>query len=86
MANIKSAEKQHRQAVKATTRNRAGKSNLRSAIKKARTAIAGGEASNEVLRASFSAIDKAAKKGIIKDNAADRYKSRLTAAVKRSAK
>ena len=30
-------------------------------------------------------IDKAAKKGIIKGNTADRYKSRLAAAVKRNA-
>jgi small subunit ribosomal protein S20 len=85
MANIKSAEKQRRQAEKANTRNRAGKSNLRSALKKARTAITGGDAGKEVLSASFSAIDKAAKKGIIKNNTADRYKSRLAAASKRTA-
>lgn len=86
MANIKSAEKQRRQAEKANVRNRAGKSGLKSALKKARTAIAGGDASKEVLRTSFSAIDRAAKKGIIKDNTADRYKSRLAAAAKRAAK
>jgi small subunit ribosomal protein S20 len=84
MANIKSAEKQRRQAEKANTRNRAGKSNLRGALKKARAAIAGGDAGKEILSASFSAIDKAAKKGIIKDNTADRYKSRLAAASKRA--
>jgi small subunit ribosomal protein S20 len=84
MANIKSAEKQRRQAEKANVRNRAGKSGLKSALKKARTTIAGGDASKEVLSASFSAIDKAAKKGLIKDNTADRYKSRLAAAAKRA--
>ena len=31
----------------------------------------------------FSEIDKAAKRGIIKNNTADRYKSRLSAAAKR---
>ena len=86
MANIKSAEKQHRQAQKANARNRTGKSGLRSALKKARTAIDGGDAGKEVLSASFSAIDKAAKKGIIKSNTADRYKSRLSAAAKRASK
>ena len=40
MANIRSAEKQHRQAEKAKVRNRAGVSHLRSSLKKARTAIA----------------------------------------------
>lgn len=86
MANIKSAEKQRRQAEKANVRNRAGKSGLKSALKKARTAIAGGDAGKDVLSTSFSAIDRAAKKGIIKDNTADRYKSRLAAAAKRAAK
>lgn len=86
MANIKSAEKQRRQAEKANTRNRADKSSLKSALKKARTSIAGGDASKEVLSTGFSAIDRAAKKGIIKDNTADRYKSRLAAAAKRLAK
>jgi len=85
MANIKSAEKQRRQAEKANTRNRAVKSGLKSALKKAHTAIDGGTADKEVLSASFSAIDKAAKKGIIKNNTADRYKSRLAAASKRTA-
>ena len=34
MANTRSAEKQQRQAEKANARNRAGKSRLRSALKK----------------------------------------------------
>ena len=86
MANIKSAEKQRRQAAKHQTRNRTVKSTLRTALKKARASVAGGDASKEVLSAGFSAIDKAAKKGIIKNNTADRYKARLSAAAKRVAK
>ncbi|HUJ14603.1 MAG TPA: 30S ribosomal protein S20 [Thermoanaerobaculia bacterium] len=78
MANIRSAEKQRRQAEKARVRNRAGKSRLKSALKEAR----GGAPD---LNKAFSEIDKAAKKGIIKDNTADRYKSRLSAAAKRTA-
>jgi len=78
MANIRSAEKQRRQAEKARVRNRAGKSRLKSALKEAR-----GSASD--LSKAFSEIDKAAKKGLIKNNTADRYKSRLSAAAKRTA-
>ena len=85
MANHASAVKRNRQRLKKTARNRAGKSALRSALKKARTTIAGGNAEQAVLNAGFSAIDKAAKKGIIKGNAADRYKSRLSKAAKRTA-
>ena len=81
MANIRSAEKQRRQAEKATVRNRTAKSRLKSALKKARTAVAEGKAD---LSAGFSEIDKAAKKGLIKGNTADRYKSRLAKAAKRA--
>jgi len=83
MANIRSAEKQRRQAEKASIRNRAGKSRLKSALKKARTEVTAGKAD---LSAGFSEIDKAAKRGLIKNNTADRYKSRLAAAAKCIAK
>ena len=43
MANIASAEKQRRQAEKRNERNRAGKSALRTALKKTRGAIVGGD-------------------------------------------
>ena len=85
MANIASAEKQRRQAEKRKERNRAGKSSLRTALKKARTSVTGGDADKDTLAAGFSAIDKAAKTGLIKENTANRYKSRLSAASKRSA-
>jgi small subunit ribosomal protein S20 len=86
MANIASAEKQRRQAEKRKARNRAGKSTLRSALKKARTSVQGGDADKDTLATGFSAIDKAAKTGLIKENTANRYKARLSAASKRSAK
>ena len=86
MANTRSAEKQQRQAEKANTRNRAGKSRLRSALKKARSAVESGSADASVLSTGFSEIDKAARRGVIKDNTADRYKSRLTRASKRATK
>jgi small subunit ribosomal protein S20 len=83
MANIRSAEKQRRQADKAKVRNRTGKSRLKSTLKSARAAVNEGKAD---LSAAFSEIDRAAKRGIIKNNTADRYKSRLSAALKRIAK
>ena len=86
MANIRSAEKQRRQAEKKKERNRAGKSTLRTALKKTRSAIVGGDADKETLATGYSAIDRAAKTGLIKENTANRYKSRLAGASKRSAK
>ena len=80
MANTRSAEKQQRQAEKAAARNRAGKSRLRSALKKARGSVTDASA----MSLGFSEIDKAAKRGIIKPNTADRYKSRLSKAAKRA--
>ena len=85
MANIRSAEKQRRQAEKHKERNRAVKSRLRSALKKARTAVDEGTADAKSMSTGFSEIDKAAKKGVIKGNTADRYKARLAAAAKRAA-
>ena len=81
MANIRSAEKANRQAQKRTVRNRAAKSRLKSALKRVRTSVAAGA---DELKAGFSEIDKAAKRGVIKKNTANRYKSRLSAAAKRA--
>ena len=81
MANIRSAEKQRRQAEKANTRNRGGKSRLRTALKKGRASADQGASD---LSTTVSEIDKAAKKGIIKKNTASRYKSRLAKAAKRA--
>ena len=85
MANIRSAEKKRRQAEKHKERNRAGKTRLRSALKKARTAVAEGTGDDKSIATGFSEIDKAAKKGVIKTNTADRYKARLSAAARRAA-
>ncbi|MGA7617425.1 MAG: 30S ribosomal protein S20 [Thermoanaerobaculia bacterium] len=85
MANTRSAEKQQRQAETHKVRNRAGMSRLRNEIKKTRAAIESGEKTEitSALRTVYSEIDKAAKKGFIKDNTASRYKSRLNAAAKK---
>lgn len=79
MANTKSAEKRHRQSLEQRERNRAHRSRLRTAIKKLRTAVASGDAASaqQLLPETLSVIDKTAQKGVIHDNAAARYKSRL---------
>ena len=85
MAKHKSAVKAHRQSVKKQTHNRELRSRLRTGLKKIRTALDGGDTAGAktALSEAFSLIDKMAGKGIIHDNAAGRYKSRL---VKRASK
>lgn len=85
MANIKSAEKQNRQSAKHRERNRAATSRLRTGIKNTRAAIEAGDdkAARESLSEVYSVIDRTARKGLIKENTANRYKSRLSAAAKR---
>lgn len=80
MAHHASALKAQRQTIKRKARNRANVSKLKSAVKKLRAAIAKGdaEAVKTLLPLTVSEIDRASKKGVVHDNAASRYKSRLT--------
>lgn len=84
MANIASSRKRARQAVVRNALNSSQHSSLRTAIKKIRKAIAGGDklAATAELRAGQSTIDRIADKRVIHKNAASRYKSRLAQAVK----
>lgn len=83
MANIKSAEKRIRQTAKRRTRNRAHRSNMRSAVKKLRAAVDSGDAATarELLGSTLSIVDATAQKGVIHANTAARTKSRLHRAV-----
>ena len=78
MANTKSAAKRTRQTLRSALRNRSVKTHLRSIQKQIRS---GPENSSEQVRAAISAIDKAAKRGIIHRNAANRRKARLNKAL-----
>ena len=80
MAHSASAKKQYRQSLKHKARNRRNTSQLKGHVKKLRTALAAGDAAaaKTLLDATVGQIDKAAKKGVIHDNAAARYKSRLS--------
>jgi small subunit ribosomal protein S20 len=84
MANIASAKKAARQAVKRRVLNGSQRSELRTAIKEVRKAIAAGDkaAAKTVFQKSVSTIDSIADKKIMHKNTAARHKSRLSAAVK----
>jgi small subunit ribosomal protein S20 len=84
VARHASALKQHRQGVKRRARNKHNVSQLKTQVKKLRAAIAEGNAktAESLLSSTVGQIDKAAKKGVIHDNAAARYKSRLTRKVR----
>ena len=76
MPNIRSAKKNLRKSRAAAIRNRAQRSALRTALKKA--AAAG--ATEVARRQAISLLDRAARKGLIHRNAAARRKSRLVKA------
>jgi small subunit ribosomal protein S20 len=69
-----------RQSQKRRARNRQNLSLLKTQVKKLRSAIAKGDAetAKTLLPETVGQIDKAAKKGVVHDNAAARYKSRLS--------
>ena len=84
MANIQSQKKRNRQNEKRRVRNKAVRSELKTRVKVADTAVAAGDASApEAVKAAQKRIDKAASKGVIHKNAAARRASRL---MKRAAK
>ena len=76
MPNIQSAKKNMRKARAATVRNRAQRSALRTALKKAKAPTS---TDDERLEA-VSLLDRAARKGLIHKNAAARQKSHLAKA------
>ena len=80
MARHKSAIKRNKQSIATRARNRTNTSQLKTQVKKLRAAIGAGdaEAASQLLPETVAVIDKAAKKGVVHDNAADRHKSRLT--------
>ena len=75
MANTKSASKRARQTTQRSLRNRSVLTRLRGMQKG--IASAGGKPEAKSVQAMISAIDKAAKRGIIHKNAAKRRKARL---------
>ncbi len=84
MANHVSALKRARQTETRTEVNRANRSRVRTSLRSLREAIAKGDAktAQEQYRATVSALDKSAQKGVLHSNTVSRYKSRLNARLK----
>jgi small subunit ribosomal protein S20 len=81
VANSRSARKRIRANERKHIRNRAVRSAVRTRITRARRALLGTEAGNtpELVLAAVRELDRAAEKGILHRNNADRRKSRLMA-------
>ena len=81
MPNIKSAIKRVKVTEKKNLRNRMIKSAMRTSVKKFDTAVAAGNVDEKLLSVTSSAVDKAASKGVMSKNAANRKKARLAKAM-----
>lgn len=88
MPITQSAKKALRSSDKKRVVNSRRKKTVEVAVKNVKKLVAKGEkkAAVEALSLAYKALDKAAKAGLIKKNAASRKKSRLSAAIKRASK
>ncbi|MHD0397570.1 30S ribosomal protein S20 [Staphylococcus simulans] len=83
MPNIKSAIKRVKRTNKAEAQNISQKNAMRTAVKRAKTAIAeNAENKNELVRIAVKKVDKASQANLIHSNKADRIKSQLMVAAK----
>ena len=84
MPITKGAKKAHVQSERKHVFNIRRKSVMNDVVKEVNKAVLAKDANKakELLPKAYKVIDKAAKRGIIKDNTASRKKSRLTARVK----
>ena len=83
MANIKSQIKRIETNRKATERNRAYKSELRTAVRRVKEAVAAGDAESAATALSLAGkkLDKAVSKGVIHKNQAANKKSAIARSV-----
>lgn len=86
MAITSSAKKAHRASLNKHVFNVRRKRTLTDTTKSFKKALVSGgaKAAEALLPAAYKAIDKAAKRGVIKANTASRKKSRLVAAIRRT--
>lgn len=84
MANIKSAKKRVKQAIKHRAHNMALRSRMRTAVKNVRKAVDAKdvESAKSTFRTAVSVLDNTADKNLIHKNKAARLKSRLNKLVK----
>jgi len=85
MAITKSAKKAHRASLKKHVFNVRRKRVMASTTKEVKKLVReGAKDTKEALSKAYQAIDKAAKRGVIKKNTAARKKSRLAASLKKT--
>ncbi len=84
MANHVSSLKRARQTETRTEVNRANRSRVRGSLRAMREALAKGDtsAAQAQYKQTVSALDKSVQKGVLHDNTASRYKSRLNKRLK----
>ena len=88
MPITKGAKKAHRASERKRVFNVRRKGAMKDVTKEVQKAVAAADTkkAKELLPTAYKAIDKAAKRGVIKDNTAARKKSRLSGAIKRTEK
>lgn len=88
MPITKGAIKAHKQSERKKVFNIRRKGAMKDAEKAIQKAVTSGDAkkAKELLPTAYKAIDKAAKRGVIKENTASRKKSRLSARIKNTKK
>lgn len=87
MPNKRNAKKALRQSIKRATRNTLVKDTFKKAVKTVNKALVAGTTEvKEQLRLAQKALDKAAKRGVIKKGNASRKMSRLTKRVTKATK
>ena len=86
MPITKGAQKAHRASLRKRVFNLRRKGTMNDVVKKIRKLATEGKQAEaqKLLPEAYKAIDKAAKRGIIKDNTAARKKSRLSALLKKT--
>ena len=86
MAITKGAKKAHRSSLRKRVFNVRRKNTMSEAVKGLQKQLTAGNAvdAEKMLSDAYKAIDKAAKRGVIKKNTAARKKSRLSAAIVRT--
>lgn len=83
MANHASSLKRYRQSQRRRLLNQMNRHKLKTQMRRLKAAISSGKSDDAktLLPKTFSVIDKSVQKGVIKENTARRYKSRLTKTV-----
>lgn len=80
MATHPSAIKRHKQSLRRHEANKANRSRLRTQIKKLRESVEASDmtSARQLLPETIALIDRSIQKGVVHENTAARYKSRLT--------